>query len=136
MARVRSKARPKLKLPPTRLTGWLSLALAAVAGSVFLVTRYLSVIKTPILAGRLDIVIAAVGALVLLVLFGGNHNMWRAMFITLLVFLVVGTGAGLRQWAAVILLGIALVSLVGGNFSFGRALLLTLAKRPCSFSRF
>ncbi len=108
-------------------TGWLSLALAAVAGSVFLVTRYLSVIKTPILAGRLDIVIAAVGALVLLVLFGGNHNMWRAMFITLLVFLVVGTGAGLRQWAAVILLGIALVSLVGGNFSFGRALLLTLA---------
>ena len=108
-------------------TGWLSLALAAVAGGVFLVTRYLPVIKTPILAGRLDIVIAAVGALVLLVLFGGNHNMWRAMFITLLVFLVVGTGAGLRQWAAVILLGIALVSLVGGNFSFGRALLLTLA---------
>ncbi len=108
-------------------TAGFSLTLAAVAGSFFLVRRYTSVIKTPILAGRLDIAIAAVGAVVLLVLDGQNHNMWRALFITLLIFLVVGAGAGLRQWAAVILLGLALLSLFGGGFNFWRSLVLTMA---------
>ncbi len=108
-------------------TAGFSLTLAAVAGSFFLVRRYTSIIKTPILAGRLDIAIAAVGALVLLVLDGQNHNMWRALFITLLIFLVVGAGAGLRQWAAVILLGLALLSLFGGGFNFWRSLVLTMA---------
>ncbi len=110
-----------------RWTAGFSLALAAVAGSFFLVRRYTSVMKTPILAGRLDIAIAAVGALVLLVLDGQNHNMWRALFITLLIFLVVGAGAGVRQWAAVILLGLALLSLFGGGFNFWRSLVLTMA---------
>ena len=108
-------------------TAGFSLTLAAVAGSFFLVRRYTSVMKTPILAGRLDIAIAAAGALVLLVLDGQNHNMWRALFITLLIFLVVGAGAGLRQWAAVILLGLALLSLFGGGFNFWRSLVLTMA---------
>ncbi|MEE8292050.1 MAG: branched-chain amino acid ABC transporter permease [Candidatus Tectomicrobia bacterium] len=53
--------------------------------------------------------------------------MWRALFITLLIFLVVGAGAGLRQWAAVILLGLALLSLFGGGFNFWRSLVLTMA---------
>jgi branched-chain amino acid transport system permease protein len=107
-------------------TAWLSLVLAAIAGGLYLLTRYTSGFKTPVVVGRLEITIVAVGAVVLFVLFGQNHNMWRAVFITFLIFLILGTGERQRHWAAAILLGLAAVSLLAGEFNFWRSLALTL----------
>lgn len=106
--------------------GWFSVVLAAVAGLGFFLTRYTAAFKTLRGVGRFELAIAAAGVIVLLAVFGGNHNMWRAVFITLLIFLVLGSGEGQRHWAAAILLGLAVLSQMSPAINFWRSLALTL----------
>jgi branched-chain amino acid transport system permease protein len=111
-------------------TAWLSLALAAVSVVLFVLPRVRSLPKVSFLGNflgkRMEIVVAAVGVLVLLLMFGGDHNLWRAVFVTLLIFLTVAAGAKAHDWAAGILLALAALSLFGGDFNFLRALALTV----------
>jgi hypothetical protein len=78
------------------------------------------------LTKRIEIVVAAAGVLALWLMLGGEHNLWRAVFVTLLIFLTVAAGEKAYAWAAGILLVLAAVSLFGGDFNFLRALALTL----------
>ncbi len=107
-------------------TTWLSLVFAALAGGLFVLRRYTSVLKSPLIAGRMEFAVAGVAMVVLAVVFGGDHNMWRAVFITLLIFLVLGAGERVLRGAVPILLGLAVVSLLAGDINFWRSLALTL----------
>jgi branched-chain amino acid transport system permease protein len=115
-------------------TAWLSLALAAVSAVLFVLPRVRSLPRVSFLGNslgnflgkRMEIVVAAVGVLVLLLMFGGDHNLWRAVFVTLLIFLTVAAGEKAHDWAAGILLALAALSLFASDFNFFRALALTV----------
>lgn len=108
-------------------TGWFSVVLAAVAGGFFLLTRYSSVFKTPAVVSRIEVALAVVGVLAIAIVFsGGDHNMWRALFIALLIFLVLGPSEGVRLWAAAILLGLAIITLVPPAYNLWRSFAVTL----------
>ncbi|MFQ5935768.1 MAG: branched-chain amino acid ABC transporter permease [Acidiferrobacterales bacterium] len=107
-------------------TGWFSLGLAALAAGFFVLTRYTDVFKAPVIAGRIEIIIALLIVIGLMVFGDGGQNMWRAVFITFLVFLVLGSGEQQRHWASGVLLGLAVICLTAGEFNFWRSLIVTL----------
>ncbi len=107
-------------------TGWLSLVFAAVAGGLFVLDRYTEVLKSPVVSGRTATGIAVLALLVLGLFFDGGQNMWRAVFIILLIYLVLTVGVRKPKAAAAILLGVALASLFGSDINFWRSLVLTM----------
>ena len=77
--------------------------------------------------GKIPIFIAAL-VLVSLGLFAdGSQNMWRGIFVTLLIFLVLTTGVKNPKWAIAVLLGLAVISLVTDGAITWRAFAVTLA---------
>ncbi len=108
-------------------TAWLSLGFAVVAGGLFLLDRYPSLIKSDVLTPRrLAVAAAAIAVILLPLLLDGGKNMWRGVFITMLIFLVLTVGVRQPRAAAAVLLGVALVSFFAGEINFWRSLALTL----------
>ena len=103
-----------------RWTGWLSLTLAGVGGAVYLGTRFARQLVTATAAKRTMLAVAAV-VVVLALLFGGERSLWRAMFVVLLAFLVLGVGVNSPKTAAAVLLGLAVASLFPGGALAGEA---------------
>lgn len=116
-----------------RWIGWLALALAGLAALFYLVSRSVVVAKLP-RAGNWSLVGILLAATIgLAALFGDNRDMWRAIFITLLAFLVLVFGANRPRTAVVVLLGLAIVCLLpvgavvsGSALNFWRSLAVTL----------
>ena len=114
-------------------TGWLALALAGLAAVFYLISRSVVVAKLP-RAGNWSLVGILLAATIgLAALFGDNRDMWRAIFITLLAFLVLVFGANRPRTAVVVLLGLAIVCLLpfgavvsGSAWNFWRSLAVTL----------
>jgi branched-chain amino acid transport system permease protein len=107
-------------------TGWLSLVFAAVAGGLYALNRYTEVLKSPVVSSRAATVIAVLALLTLGLFFDGGQNMWRAVFVILLIYVVLTVGVRNPKAAAAVLLGVALASLFAGDINFWRALALTL----------
>ncbi|MDP2855246.1 MAG: branched-chain amino acid ABC transporter permease [Smithellaceae bacterium] len=107
-------------------TGWLSLVFAAVAGVLYLLQRHTVVFKSPVVTGRLAALIPVAVLLVLGLFYDGGQNMWRAVFVTLLIFLALVVGARAPKAAAAVLLGVALACLFAGEINFWRSMALTL----------
>jgi branched-chain amino acid transport system permease protein len=116
-----------------RWIGWLALALAGLAALFYLVSRSVVVANLP-RAGNWSLVGILLAATIgLAALFGDNRDMWRAIFITLLAFLVLVFGANRPRTAVVVLLGLAIVCLLpvgavvsGSALNFWRSLAVTL----------
>ncbi len=107
-------------------TAWLSLGLALSAGALFALTRIRAITNLPYVGHRLELLLAVVGLAVLLTLFGGEQALWRAVFISFLVYLVLAAGEKAHLWAAGVLLGLALLSLLPVDFKLWRALAVSL----------
>jgi len=109
-------------------TAWLSLLFAAAAVILFLLNKT-SVLKE---ANRLlntkwlAFLAAAIVIVALPLFFQGGQNMWRGVFIALLIFLVLTIGIRKPNAAAAVLLGVAVIALVAGEINFWRSLALTL----------
>ncbi len=112
-------------------TGWLALFLAASAGAIYFITKGGKVASVKMLPekhlGRLPIYIAAGLVIVLATFADGAHNMWRGIFVTLLIFLVLTTGVRNPKWAIGVLLGLALLSMFADGAVAWRAFAVTLA---------
>jgi len=97
-------------------TGWLAIILAGAAGVLYYSTRGKkgTVIRefSTKYFGKVPLFVAAVILVVLGMFFDGGQNMWRAVFVTLLMFLMLTTATRTPQWAAGVLLGLAVVCLV------------------------
>ncbi|MDP6530272.1 MAG: branched-chain amino acid ABC transporter permease [Arenicellales bacterium] len=114
-------------------TAWLSLSFAAIAGALYLSSRYPQLIKLrkkgllPVFHNRIAIVAAAVAIVAVPLAAGdGGQLMWRGIFITLSIFLVITIGMRQPKAAAAVLLGLALASFFAGEINFWRSLVLTL----------
>ena len=97
-------------------TGWLAIILAGAAGVLYYSTRgekgtVIREFSTKYF-GKVPLFVAAVILVVLGMFFDGGQNMWRAVFVTLLMFLMLTTATRTPQWAAGVLLGLAVVCLV------------------------
>lgn len=97
-------------------TGWLAIILAGAAGVLYVSTRgekgtVIREFSTKYF-GKVPLFVAAVILVVLGMFFDGGQNMWRAVFVTLLMFLMLTTATRTPQWAAGVLLGLAVVCLV------------------------
>ncbi|MBF0278958.1 MAG: branched-chain amino acid ABC transporter permease [SAR324 cluster bacterium] len=75
---------------------------------------------------RTALLFSLLTALVLVLFFDGGRNMWRAAFISLIIFLVLTVGVRKPKWAAAVLLGVAVTSFFAGGINFWRSLVLTL----------
>jgi branched-chain amino acid transport system permease protein len=113
--------------------GWLALVLAAVAGAVYLDSRLARRFVTAAAGKAVMLAAAAAAVVALALLFGGERSLWRAAFVVLLVFLVLGLGVDSPRAAAAVLLGLAAAALLpgglfpGAGWNFWRSLAVTLA---------
>ena len=114
-------------------TGWVALALAVLAALFYWVSRSAMVAKRPRAANWSFVGILLVATIGLACVFGTNRDMWRAIFITLLAFLVLVLGANRPRSAVAVLLGLAAVCLLpvaavvsGSAWNFWRSLAVTL----------
>ncbi len=116
-------------------TGWLSLALAGAAAGYYFVARHAAKAGTLKVANGVVLVLSLFVIIGLGMIFEGDTAMWRGIFIAFLAFLVLVLGINFAHGAAVVLLGIAVVSLmpgaitgiIGGEiWNFWRSLALTL----------
>ena len=100
-------------------TGWLSLVLAVAALVFFYTTRYTRVFKTQKDANRALIWMVIAGIVAMAIVFAGDTNMWRAIFVAGMLFLALAVGVNFSHGAAAILLGVAAASLLPGALDFG-----------------
>ena len=112
-------------------TGWLSLILAAAAGVIFLAGKLkLDTVKAKEFSekyiGRFPILVAAFLLVVVALFFDGGQNMWRGVFVTLLIFLMLTTAVKSPNWAIGVLLGLAVVAFLGDGVVTYRALAVSL----------
>ena len=112
-------------------TGWLAVGLAAAAGVIFMINRMkLDTAKAREFSdkyvGRMPIYIAAVLLVVLALFVDGGQNMWRGVFVTLLIFLMLTTAVRSPKWAVGVLLGLAIVAFFGDGVVNFRALAVSL----------
>lgn len=114
-------------------TGWLAIGLAAVSAAMYLL--YLAQQKghagsVKVFADkylkRVPLFVTAVLLLVLAFFVDGGQNMWRAVFVTMLLFLMLTTAVQSPKWAIGVLLGLAVVALVGDGVVTYRAFAVTL----------
>lgn len=112
-------------------TGGLAIALAACAAVLLLLTKIkiqgsdVSRFSDRFL-GRVPLFIAAVVMLILAFIFDGGQNMWRGVFVTMLIFLMLTTAVRSPQWAIGVLLGLAVVALITEGAVPYRAFAVTL----------
>lgn len=112
-------------------TGWLAVGLAGCAGIIFLLTKA-DISSAPLKSfsdkylGRVPLYIAAVLLVVLALFIDGGQNMWRAVFVTLLIFLMLTTAVRSPQWAMGVLLGLAVIALATDGLLTARSLAVTL----------
>ena len=90
-----------------------------------------SLLKTAYRFNRCIWAIFALLVLVLLLFFNGGQNMWRAVFVTQIIFLMLTVGVRAPSWAAAILAGLAIASLFLNDAIFWRALTITLVIMIC-----
>ena len=107
-------------------TGWLAVVFALLAGAIWALRQYTTVLDAPKRYGRTPVVLAAVAVVLLPVVFDGGQPMWRAIFIVELTFLMLTVGARTPNWAAGILLGLAVACFFLGEAAMWRALAITL----------
>jgi len=107
-------------------TAWISLGLAAISGLLFFGSRIKFLPNKMISGPRIPIGFAIAAVVLLPLILDGGHNMWRALFITLMIFLVLTIGVRTPNWAAGILLGVAVASFFATELNFWRSLALTL----------
>ena len=111
-------------------TGWLAIILAAAAGVIYAMTK--TQMPTSIkgfsdkYVGRGPILISAVVLVVLALFFDGGQNMWRGVFVTMLIFLMLTTATRTPKWAVGVLLGLAAVCLVTDGAIAWRSLAVSL----------
>ena len=112
-------------------TGWLAIGLAAVSGLIYL----LSSVKVEHASlkqfsdkylNRIPLFIAALVLVVLALLVDGGQNMWRGVFVTMLVFLMLTTAVRSPKWAMGVLLGLAVVAFITDGAVPYRAFAVTL----------
>ena len=112
-------------------TGGLALGLAAAAGVMYLMTK-VNAEDSPIkkfsdqYLGRIPLFIAALVLIVLSLFVDGGQNMWRAVFVTMLIFLMLTTATRSPKWAMGVLLGLAVVALITDGAVPYRAFAVTL----------
>ncbi len=119
-------------------SGWLALAFAVASAGFFVTTRYTKVFKTPRAANRALIGLTLIGVVLLVFVFGGDMGLWRAIFVTGLIFLAFVVGVNFSHGAAAVLLGVAAFALLPGElkgsfpffgsgaWSFWRSVIITL----------
>ncbi len=112
-------------------TGWLAIGLAGVSAVMLFLHHY----KTAGTAvkqfsdkylPRVPLFVAALLLLVLALFVDGGQNMWRAVFVTMLLFLMLTTGVQSPKWAVAVLLGLAVVALITDGAIAYRAFAVTL----------
>ncbi len=112
-------------------TGWLAIGLAGVSAVMLFLHHY----KTAGTAvkqfsdkylPRVPLFVAALLLLVLAIFVDGGQNMWRAVFVTMLLFLMLTTGVQSPKWAVAVLLGLAVVALITDGAIAYRAFAVTL----------
>ena len=86
-------------------TGWLALILAFAAFAFFVTSRYTGVLKSQRAADRILVGIVIAGIIILAIVVGGDKNVWRAVFVTGLLFLALAVGIHFSHGAAAVLLG-------------------------------
>ncbi len=112
-------------------TGGLAIGLAAAAGVIYLLPKMsmqgMALKKyTDRYLGSLPLLIAALVIVALALIADGGQNMWRAVFVTMLVFLMLTTAIRAPKWAAGVLLGLAAVALITDGAVPYRAFAVTL----------
>ncbi len=119
-------------------TGWLALAMALASAAFFVATRYTRVFRTQRTANAVLVGLTLFGVILLAFVFGGELGLWRAIFVTVLMFLAFTVGINYSHAAAAILLGLAAFALLPGElkglasvfssdgWGFWRAMIITL----------
>ena len=112
-------------------TGWLSIGLAGAAAVMLLLTKLKtegSAVKkfSDRYLRRIPLFIAAVLLVVCAMFVDGGQNMWRGIFVTLLIFLMMTTAVRSPKWAIGVLLGLAVISLVTDGAIAYRSFAVTL----------
>ena len=112
-------------------TGWLAIGLAGAAAFILLLQQ-VKTVGSPVkkfadrYLHRVPLFVAAVLLLVLALFVDGGQNMWRAVFVTMLIFLMLTTAAHSPKWAIGVLLGLAVVALFADGAVTYRAFAVTL----------
>ncbi len=113
--------------------GGLALALTAVAGLVLLLRRRPAAGGRSLLEERGVVAVTTIGIVILTIVFGGSIDVWRAVFIVGLAFLVLVFGIGDARSGVIVLLVLAAAcflpvgAILGGDtWTVVRALLVTL----------
>lgn len=112
-------------------TGGLAIGLAGAAAVMLLLQRLQSTsgtikqFSTKYLP-RMPLFIAALVLVVLALFVDGGQNMWRAVFVTMLIFLMLTTAIHSPKWAIGVLLGLAVIALVTDGAVTYRAFAVTL----------
>ena len=107
-------------------TGWLALVFAVLAGVSLALDRFSQPWRQSLWAGRAPLIVAALAIVLIPILFDGGQAMWRAIFITLVIFLMLTVGVRAPRWAAGVLLALALLCFFADGINFWRSLALTL----------
>ncbi len=112
-------------------TSWLAIGLAG-AAAIILLLQQVKTEGSPVknfadkYLQRVPLFVTAVLLLVLALFVDGGQNMWRAVFVTMLVFLMLTTATHSPKWAIGVLLGLAVVALIGDGAVTYRAFAVTL----------
>ena len=107
-------------------TAWLSFALATAAVGIYLLRKHTAVLKIPVVGTHPELSIALLGIGALIAVSGGVQDLWRAAFVTVTIFLVLGAGARSPLWAAGVLLMLAVLTFLPPGAGLWRALAVTL----------
>ncbi len=113
-------------------TGWLAIGLAGASAVLYFLYAAQQKGESNIkefadkYLKRVPLFIAAVVLLVLAFFVDGGQNMWRAVFVTMLLFLMLTTAVQSPKWAIGVLLGLAVVALITDGAVTYRAFAVTL----------
>ncbi len=113
-------------------TGWLAIGLAGASAVMYFLYQSQQKGESSIkefadkYLKRVPLFVAAVVLLVLAFFVDGGQNMWRAVFVTMLLFLMLTTAVQSPKWAVGVLLGLAVVALITDGAVTYRAFAVTL----------
>ena len=111
-------------------TGWIAAVFAGLSILIMALakTRLLNTVHR---YNRLNWAAFAILIVILAIAFDGGQNMWRAVFVTQLIFLMLTVGIRTPLWAAATLAGLAVASLFLDGAVFWRALAITMVIMIC-----
>ncbi len=114
-------------------TGGLAIALGGVAAVMMLLFHYQTTGASVSIKQfadkylkRIPLFVAAIVLLALALFVDGGQNMWRAVFVTMLTFLMLTTAVQSPKWAIGVLLGLAVTALITDGAVPYRAFAVTL----------